>query len=70
MHANNHYTTWELLGVKEIMLRSQKSSDKDFFWLREQEGFIREKALKLAFTQENYGGIRLVIPSGYRHTNI
>lgn len=56
MHANNHYTRWELLGVKEIMLRSKKSSDKRFLLVEEARRLYQREGIETRlYTGELWG---------------
>ena len=59
MHACKRcYTTWGLSSVERTLCCvAQKVQRKDFFWPRDQGGFVEEKAFKHVFKHEKYGDI-------------
>lgn len=51
--CKRRYTTWELLSVeRKLCCVAKKVQSKDSFWLRDQGGFVEEKAFKLVFKHE------------------
>ena len=57
MHANDITQRGGCRVSKEHYAVAQKVQRKDFFWPRDQGGFVEEKAFKRVFKHEKYGDI-------------